>query len=588
MRLNFLNQDYSPGNEKADSSQSPPPSKQVSGGRFFEWIKEINENNEKAKRNFTFILNQLAPNRFGRFDDDVTGYAYLERFSSYKEAIDNYESKIKNKGILTRLWSWITGLDDQVNKVRALLKSSLSHQFGGSSFSKDGEKNFTVCSSPYEQGMINEKIYFRNGAVYEGSLLEGKEQNGVITYPPRSSEFKSIHFENGKETKIIYENGDVAEGEFKDRQLQNGILTYDYISNFDIRANRDIQSIQIKNGVESKIQYRNGNIKEGILKDRLLIEGKFINHKQQTSFEGTFVDGNLQGQGKISDLERGITLYEGRFDKGEFKEGRYTDEETGCIYEGHFIGKIGDERFRYETGKIIYPDGSIGEGKIQQGELKEGTLTSPKGEIRKGKFAGKILIEGTISHVSGEPSIVEIKVKEGKEVQVTYENGHVDAGSFIKRELQQGTRAYPQLGIIYEGEIEKGQFKIRTCTDEDSGITYEGDFLGEIFKTGIATHPNGDKDEGEFENYRLKKGTRTYSDTGLVYQGDLVDGIFDGKGAVVNPKKNLLYEGVFKNGKLEGKGTVTNLNTGLSFSYRFQKDQALEDLDLLQKFNELF
>ena len=201
------------------------------------------------------------------------------------------------------------------------------------------------------------KYIFKNGEIYEGSIIEDK-------------------FEGYG--KYIYENGEYYIGQWKE-DLRNGkgILYYkdgnikyegDFVNDkFEgngkyIWENGEYYIGEYKNGLNNGkgiLYYKNGNIEyEGeFLNDKFEGNGKYI-YEDEQYYIGQFKDGLKDGKG-ILYYKNGNIEYE-----GDFKEGKY-DGEGKYIYENgdYYIGQFKDGLYNGK-GKEYDKNGNI----INEGE----------------------------------------------------------------------------------------------------------------------------------------------------------------------------------------------------------------------------
>ena len=214
-------------------------------------------------------------------------------------------------------------------------------------------------------------------------------------------------------------------------------------------------------------------------------------------FEGEWINGELQGHGKIT-------------------------FENGDVYEGNFE----DDRFNGK-GVLSYADGDIYEGEFKDGSRHGyGILRRADGDIYEGSFVG------------GE---IEGKGK------YTYTDGSVEEGEFKNGELN-GRGKYTDLdGYAEEGEFKDGHL-IKGKATFPFGILCEGEWKidGENKGHGKITYPNGDCYEGEWtDRYTMPWGEFEYGYRGVRPNGEGSMRYADGS----------IYKGEFDAGTPEGKGT---------------------------------
>jgi len=201
------------------------------------------------------------------------------------------------------------------------------------------------------------KYFFKNGEIYEGSIIE------------------DIFEGNGK---YIYENGDYYIGQWKDN-LRNGkgILYYkegtikyegDFLNDKYEGTGKynwedgEYYIGEYKNGCndgKGTIYYKNGKIKYegGFLNDKFEGEGKYI-YEDDSYYIGQFKNGLKDGKGTLY-YNNGNIEYEGNFIEGLYNgEGKYI-YENGDYYIGQF-----KDGFYHGNGKEYDKNGNI----ISEGE----------------------------------------------------------------------------------------------------------------------------------------------------------------------------------------------------------------------------
>ena len=172
----------------------------------------------------------------------------------------------------------------------------------------------------------------------------------------------------------------------------NWNLVYNFnnelIKNFDNLEKPNLKEIDGDYFIETTIEYANGNIYIGRLKNGLLDgEGKLIYANKESYREGIFVNGELEGIGKTQ-YDNG-DIYEGEFKNGlRHGLGKYI-YKNGAFYDGEW--QDGDE---HGHGKVKFTDGCIYEGEFKNGtQHGQGFLDCPshtyKGEFENGKKNGK-------------------------------------------------------------------------------------------------------------------------------------------------------------------------------------------------------
>eukprot|EP00750_Incisomonas_marina_P020205 INCI3825.1.p1 GENE.INCI3825.1~~INCI3825.1.p1 ORF type:complete len:359 (+),score=71.15 INCI3825.1:109-1185(+) len=131
------------------------------------------------------------------------------------------------------------------------------------------------------------------------------------------------------------------------------------------------------------------------------LQGTMVLKTLGITMAGTFVDGELEGQGVFQNAS---VRYDGEFVNGEFEGvGRIQYLKRGSTYTGQFLGgvpngagklvtKKGSEYVcRFESGSpvegvIVTPSGIMFEGTIEGWQPKFGTATYPSGMVYQGQL----------------------------------------------------------------------------------------------------------------------------------------------------------------------------------------------------------
>ena len=219
----------------------------------------------------------------------------------------------------------------------------------------------------------------------------------------------------------------------------------------------------------------------GSLKDGLLDGTGRLVWNAQRHYEGQFVQGRLQGQGKLT-VAHGV--YEGQFADGDLNgPGRYTGTD-GQRYEGAFVdGEYDGEGALTDAGGDRY------QGRFTKGQFTgTGRMTDGSGTVVLGEFSNFV------------PSGV---------MEVQYTGGIVFVGEM------QGSRP-------------KGPGELRL----PGGMRIRGDYSAGYLETGEVDYPNGDRYRGALMgNMAHGKGVLTYAD-GSVYTGQFAMGKPHGRGSL--------------------------------------------------------
>lgn len=275
---------------------------------------------------------------------------------------------------------------------RCCFKASIKDGPGKNSFlfvfgiiEKEGEfKNYKL------HGQGKQSSWF-DSSVKEGNFEDDELLNGKITYP----------------------NGDVYEGECKDGK-PNGFGKLTSTSNGNIDHGGTEYKGEFKNGKphgKGKLKYEESNSKKyfaGEFNDGKATIGSMLVlptvilgvHFKGLIAEGEFMRGFLHGKGK-SIQDDGLTR-EGQFHMGLFISGKVTYPD-GAIEEGEFQRDIAYEELhglpeqhaQLCKGTKTWPDGKVYEGAFKDGlPHGPGKMTHPDGTIEEGRFEKGILVNG--------------------------------------------------------------------------------------------------------------------------------------------------------------------------------------------------
>lgn len=252
---------------------------------------------------------------------------------------------------------------------------------------------------------------------------------------------------------------------------------------------------------------------------------------QGVIFEGAFIDGHLEGEGKIQFPDGEVQI--GRFEKGKLVEGSIVFPD-GEMQQGQFVnGRLqgfsevifadGERQSGnfvlgklHGEGKIVFTSGFIHEGYFVHGTLHgKGTLTRPDGSIFTSYFT-----EGV---ASGKGMIT---LSDGMEVSGAFNNG--------KFETAQG------VGIISDEFSSSQLAEAASEIDADIGFSEE-----QLLVTFPAPQCETTLEHKELEGLPL----------GLLLSGSLENGFLHGTGKVIFPSGKLIH-GKFNCGFMEGYAVV--------------------------------
>ena len=358
-------------------------------------------------------------------------------------------------------------------------------------------------TSPFSniKGFGEKKVYF------------SKDSKGNLKFPKRTPEVKiqtivrafifrkKFFKEKGIKETLITENKEIIK-KFDEEFISETLLETDKIIKKELNdgfllklkmkePNKDLKGeIRIKTDCLVK-KYINGE--PCLYKGELNIFGLPDGYgelylKNGKKYEGKFIDGKLNGYGRLIDLF-GIICYEGTFKDNQLLDGKakiIKFEENGekTLYEGNIknMKKEGEgieKNNSYTYMGSFSDDLKHGKGKIMYGEGDE----YYEGDFENGKLTGNGFYQWSN--------------------KCTYE------GEFLDGQMHgKGLYKWPD-GDEYEGEyvnnIKEGNGEFRW----KSGKRYKGQVKGgKPHGNGVITNKNGESQEVEYENGRIinKKG----------------------------------------------------------------------------------
>ena len=355
--------------------------------------------------------------------------------------------------------------------------------------------------------------------------------NNVTIEDKEKNEENNSIYEDNKDSFLNMENNKNDENEkiFDKVQCSNIEEKID-------KSSEDIQDINInknnvdedlfnmmnskdkENGGENEIEFEGEKcLFNGVLDDKINICGKGkINLKDGRLYDGTFVDGKLEG------------------------EGTYINNK-GDIYIGGFIGgKLNGK------GKIIQKRENI--NKSNGGNEQENINNKDNNDDNN------LVYEGEIKDFKREGHGVE------KCPEYVYEgNFHDDMKN------GQGSIKYLKLGRKYEGDFKNNEITGCGYLIYENKQTYNGNLVdGKKEGKGIYIWPDGSEYEGEYKNdIREGEGSLKWAN-GLIFKGKFHNGRPEGKGKLYS--KNSIKDVEYRKGKFFGNlnETIKDLKVNLT------------------------
>lgn len=238
--------------------------------------------------------------------------------------------------------------------------------------------------------------------------------------------------ENGK-GEIEFTNGIHVEGEFRNGHFIKGNIFHSEPV-FEVEGCFSFDDYGQLEGVGKIIHLLDNSTEEGTFNHgRLNGRGKII-HFDRTVEEGMFENGKLNGQGKITHFDG--STEEGNFQEGALSgQGKMTEIFEGEIQEGTFkYGKLNGE------GKITYLDGRMTkEGTFEQGQLHGFGKVTFANQLKvegtfEGSYSNSHLINGTRTSSDGTlltlKGFFSIEKIDGNGI-ILYPDGRIEEGIFV-------------------------------------------------------------------------------------------------------------------------------------------------------------
>lgn len=270
--------------------------------------------------------------------------------------------------------------------------------------------------------------------------------------------------------------------------------------------------------------------------------GSMYDHETSTITEGFFIDGLLNGKGKISTPDYELTS---EFIDGQPRNGVIVWKSSDCrsnVFRGLFNGHTREGVHKTENldGTVTVARGMEVNGNLD-GKVTLKVINAGDTVTFKGLFAyGEMWGDGTCE-ISSAPD------KNGIRFSCTYD-GSFAASYFHGKGKLCGTNIIPASNLIWT--LTRYGVKIDDCVGgSDVAIEMDGRFDGGVFVEGKVTVSNGVVMEGKFKDGILKQGriVKVYPD-GSRYEGECVDGQFEGQGTLEYADGSI-FEGTFEEGR---------------------------------------
>ena len=257
-------------------------------------------------------------------------------------------------------------------------------------------------------------------------------------------------------------------------------------------------------------------------------------------YEGTFKDGQLEGQGSVTMPNGDKTV--GRWEEGKcigtmtYKNG---DSYTGKIERGVRNGK----------GITTYVDGTVFDGTwVQDVQHGPGKLCFTNGDYIEGMWEAGSCRDGVGRRKCDDGSLFS--------GQMSAVSRHV-----LASESNAGHRGAQEIDLVYTF-FGKGECQYR------DGSRYEGEWRGNMQNgEGSILHPDGNFFTGVWTRGKPQRGSGTiHSDKGWVYEGGILRSMRHGEGVCSWPELGVRYQGEFKNDRRSGRG-ISVIEKGFDGGY---------------------
>ena len=238
------------------------------------------------------------------------------------------------------------------------------------------------------------------------------------------------------------------------------------------------------------------------------------------TYEGHFLNGNLDGQGKLT-YANGST-YEGEWRDNQMDgQGKMTFVD-GDVYEGEWR----DDQMNGQ-GKMTYANGDIYEGQwLNSKKNGQGKMTYDNRDVYQGEWHNDEMTNGVVTFVSG----------------------NVWKGEFKNGAMTNGVLTFTN-GSVYEGEFNNGEMNGQGIMRYANGDVYEGGWsANHCHGRGKMTYANGDVYVGpwHYDNRHGADGKMTYASDRCVYEGEWWNDKMHGDGAMTRDDGSTIYEGLWR------------------------------------------
>ena len=290
--------------------------------------------------------------------------------------------------------------------------------------------------------------------------------------------------------------------------------------------------------------------------------GVEFDSKKSVRYQGEYWKGVFHGHGDL--FEGGRLIYKGDFKCGKF-DGYGTLTRMTSTFDGHFVNGSfnGDGRmYKEDNGPTLVYDGNF-VNNLYQGD---GVQYLPHGIRIEGNFHRHKPDGFCKIYDSKNTLIYEGGVEDG----LPHGNGTLHANTSTQHITRNGTTFEFQSLCTYSGDFKRSLLHGYAVVRRDGFFIYKGDFRHDAkHGFGFLFHHDGQTVSyaGDFEsNVKHGTGTEFSEQTLTTYKGSFRNDYRHGKGKTYHANGTLHYHGEFKEGKASGYGELFSCYRQKEFS----------------------
>eukprot|EP01032_Pedospumella_encystans_P039255 gene39255-biopygen27035 len=218
------------------------------------------------------------------------------------------------------------------------------------------------------------------------------------------------------------------------------------------------------------------------------------------SFEGTYIEGKKQGQGKL-------TYADGRTLEGEWRNNKICNGK-GTLVTGDRQALTGEwVNFRFFSTEHL----NFLTKNAQQEEKPQAAVSTTVGKFETAESVASVEFVNKQAAVF-KGALINANKKHGQG-QITYPDGSVYEGEWLKEKRHGAGRLTSAAGEVFEGVFEKDvPVSGKGVLPFKDGGKYEGELVqGKRHGQGKITYPDGRTLEGEFQEGKLWTGKGVFT-----------------------------------------------------------------------------